>query len=90
MMPRFFIDTSDRGTYVPDKDGRDFDSVEAAKAAAVAALPDMARDSLPDGDERLFMTVVSDEHGRTLLQASLRFQVTPSIPDRTERRLFDW
>ena len=42
-MPRFFIDTSDQKRFVRDEIGIECKDVEAAKTAAVDALPDMAR-----------------------------------------------
>ena len=54
----------------------EFVDIEAAKNAAVDALPDMARDELPDGDHRTFLAIVRDEHGRTLVRAEMLFNVT--------------
>lgn len=79
-MPRFFIDTSDQDLFVHDDVGQDFPDLEAAKEEAVATLPDMARDKLPDGDSRVFLAVVRGEDGRTLIQASLSLQVTSLTP----------
>ena len=75
-MPRFYIDTSDQERFVRDEEGLEFEDIEAAKNAAVDALPDMARDDLPDGDSRTFIAVVRDIHGRTLVQATMAFGVT--------------
>jgi hypothetical protein len=78
-MPRFFIDTADEAHFVRDVVGFECDDVEAAKTAAVSALPDMARDELPDGDRRTFLAIVRDAEGRTLVQASLALAVTRFI-----------
>ena len=75
-MPRFYIDTSDQERFVRDRDGLEFADLESAKTAAVAALPDMARDELPDGDSRTFTAVVRDTEGVTLVQASMSFGIT--------------
>ena len=75
-MPTFFIDTFDEDLFVRDEDGCDYADVEVAKQAAVNVLPDMARDTLPDGDSRTFLAIVRGEDGQALLQASLRLQVT--------------
>ena len=74
-MPRFFIDTSDQTHFIRDEVGYEFPDVEAARDAAIDALPDMARDVLPDGDARTFLAVVRDEDGRTLMQATLSLGV---------------
>ena len=75
-MPRFYIDTSDQERFVRDQEGYEFADVQAAKNAAVDALPDMARDELPDGDNRTFTAVVRDDQDRTLVQATMSFSVT--------------
>ena len=75
-MPRFYIDTSDQEHFIRDQEGYEFEDVEAAKTAAVDALPDMARDELPDGDSRTFIAIVRDEQGKTLVQATMSFAVT--------------
>lgn len=82
-MARFFIDTSDQDHFVRDETGWEFEDVEAAKAAAVDALPDMARDVLPDGDARSFLAIVRGADGGALLQASLTLHVTSMIPTET-------
>ena len=74
-VPRFYIDTSDQQYFARDEKGYEFEDVEAARAAAISALPDMARDVLPDGDARTFLAVVRDEQNRTLLQATLSLGV---------------
>lgn len=82
-MPRFFIDTCDQDHFVRDETGDEYEDVEAAKTAAVDALPDMARDELPDGDARTFMALVRGPSGEPLLQASLLFQITSLTPTDT-------
>lgn len=79
-MPRFYIDTSDEDQFVQDDTGYEFADVEDAKRAAVDALPDMAREKLPNGDARAFLAIVRGEDGRSLLQASLTLKVTSLRP----------
>lgn len=75
-MPRYFIDTSDQGLFYSDDEGREYPDLDAAKAAAVSALPDMARDALPDGDTRTFLALVRDQEGDSLIQPTLSLRVT--------------
>lgn len=82
-MTRFFIDTSDQDRFVRDEAGLEFEDVEAAKAAAVDALPDMARDELPDGDARTFLAIVRGADGGPLLQACLTLHITSLVPTET-------
>lgn len=79
-----FIDTSDDEFFVRDETGQEYADVEDAKDAAVAALPDMARDKLPDGDSRNFLALVRGEEGATLLQASLILKVTSLVPSGSQ------
>ncbi len=74
-MPRFYVDTTDQTELVIDQIGGDFDDVDAALKAAIVALPNMAQDTLPDGDSRIFVASVRDAQGRTLVAASLAFNV---------------
>lgn len=43
----------------------------AARITALDALPDMARDVLPDGDERLLSVSVRNAHGGVIYHATL-------------------
>ena len=80
-MPRFYIDTGDQRYFVRDDVGCEFDDLEAAKDAALDALPDMARDELADRDGRTFLAVVRNACGRTLVQATMSFAVTWMVGD---------
>jgi hypothetical protein len=79
-MPRFYFDTNDSDRFVPDNEGCDLAGIEEAKAEAVKALPDMARDGLPDEDYREFVVDVRDEGGHTVVRARLTL-VVESLPD---------
>jgi len=75
-MPRFFIDTCDEDAFCRDDDGWEFEDIEGAKDAAIAALPEMAKDKLPQGDARTFMAVVRGENGNALVRVSLALNTT--------------
>jgi hypothetical protein len=70
-MPRFFFDTYDGDFFAPDNEGQDLESIEAAKLQAQEALPDMAEDKLPDGDQRVFIVSVRDEAGQVVVRVAL-------------------
>lgn len=74
-MPRYFFDTYDGDRFVPDYDGIDLPDLVAARTEAQRALPDLARDALPDGDERTFAVIVKDEAGKVVLRAALTLLV---------------
>ncbi|MGH1587334.1 DUF6894 family protein [Methylobacterium phyllosphaerae] len=71
-MPRYFIDTNDDDMFVEDEDGQILADAEAARQMAQASLPDMAREKMPDGEERTFSAVVRDEAGVVLYTATLK------------------
>ena len=70
-MPRYFIDTSDGDTFIHDDEGHDLPGVTAARDVAQAALPDIARDKLPDGEKRTFCAFVRDETGAVIYRVAL-------------------
>ena len=70
-MPRYFIDTNDDDLFVEDDEGQDLPDAEAAREAAQAALPDMARDKMPDGEGRTFYACVRDQAGVVIYKVTL-------------------
>jgi hypothetical protein len=79
-MPRFYFDTYDDDRSVPDSQGIVLSDLEEATEEAIKALPDMARDGLPDGDYRDFVVEVRDEAGHRVFRARLTL-VVESLPD---------
>jgi hypothetical protein len=70
-VPRFFFDTYDDDFFAPDEEGQDLEGLEAAKLIAQAALPNMAEDKLPSGDQRVFIVSVRDEAGQVVVRVAL-------------------
>ena len=70
-MPQYFFDTNDGDRHVPDADGLDLPDRDAARAEALTALRDMARDHLPDGDRRDFTVKVRDGADKAIYAAAL-------------------
>ncbi len=70
-MPRYFFDTYDGNQFVSDTEGLELKDVDLAKAEAQKALPDLARDALPAGDQKTFIVSVRDEAGQVVLRAAL-------------------
>lgn len=48
-MARYFFDTDDDDIYLEDESGEVFTDAEAAREAALVALPEMARDKILTG-----------------------------------------
>ncbi|MFH6787108.1 MULTISPECIES: DUF6894 family protein [Methylobacterium] len=82
-MPRFFIDYQDGDQSLPDDDGDEYPSVEAARDAAIAALPDIGREAPPHDGRRRFAAYVRDERGTRLCTVTLSLEATCD-PDRQE------
>jgi hypothetical protein len=80
-LPRFFFDTYDGNLFVPDDEGLELENIESAKAEAQAALPHIAKDTPPDGDQRVFIVSVRDEAGQVVVRVALSLVVEyPSKP----------
>lgn len=70
-MPLYFIDTDDGDRLHRDGTGHDFPDAEAARWATLDALPDMAREKMPDGDRRIIIATARNEDGRVVYSATL-------------------
>lgn len=74
-MPRYYFDVDDGTGFILDSYGIECGSLDAMRYAAVDALPDIARDELPDGDHRTMTVKVRDVGGQYLLEATLTVDV---------------
>ncbi|HEY6631919.1 MAG TPA: hypothetical protein VIZ90_10735 [Rhizobiaceae bacterium] len=70
-MPKFYFDTFDGDTTGIDVDGIECASRQVVQDRAVDALPDMARELLPDGPNRTFRVEVRDDCGSVVFRATL-------------------
>lgn len=70
-MPRFYFDTHDGDRTVIDDEGLELAGNAAARETALATLPQMADDKLPDGDQRHFNVKVRDAAGDDVYDADL-------------------
>ena len=57
-MPTYFFDITDGGNVTSDQFGVDLENDDEAREQAIALLPSIARDALPDGDEHEFVATV--------------------------------
>ena len=85
-MTLFFFDVDDGERRTLDDQGTEFPGLKEARDGAIRALPDVARDLLPDGDRRDFTVTIKDADGRALFRASLSFRAewlgVEPMPDR--------
>lgn len=70
-MTRYYFDSSDGDSTIIDEDGIELDDAKMARHEALRALPDMARDGIPDGDHRRFVVSVRGELGEIIYSVSL-------------------
>jgi len=79
-MPRYFIDTDDGDTLSLDEEGEEFDNLRHARDVAIASLPALADEKLPDGENRIFRAIVSDETRVTQYVATLTYRGEWKVP----------
>lgn len=73
-MPYYFIDFQDGDDLQPDKDGYEMESFAQARAEAIASLPQVVKDELPDGEHRTFAVTLHDQEGVAVYCATLTFR----------------
>jgi len=74
-MTCYFFDTFDGERFVRDGLGLECETLEEAKSEGQRALPEMAREVLPDGNHRTFVVSVRDEAGTVVMRMSLSLVV---------------
>jgi hypothetical protein len=75
-LPKFYFDTFDGDRTAIDADGIECASRQMVQDHAVDALPDMARELLPDGPNRTFRVEVRDDSGDIVFRATLELNST--------------
>ena len=70
-MPRYFLDFLDGEMWLKDDEGQEYESLQAARDAAIAALPDIGREAPPQDGKRDFVAYVRDESGAQLCTVRL-------------------
>ena len=70
-MTRYFFDVTSNGDLIQDEEGDDLDGLQAARAEAIAILPDLARDLKIDGDQHSLAVTARDVTGKSVFRAKL-------------------
>jgi hypothetical protein len=86
---RYYFDVYVGEAFTKDDHGLELDGLESAQREAVRALPEIAKDALPDSTQRDFVIQVRDEAGQKVLRATLsltveRLGTSPPSPLATE------
>ncbi|MEO9338672.1 hypothetical protein ABFT80_14630 [Mesorhizobium sp. SB112] len=71
---RYYFDIHDGEEYTDDATGMECASLDDMRREAIAVLPSIAVEKLPDGNDRLFWVKVRDANGRFIFQASLQLK----------------
>ncbi len=74
-MNRYFFDIRDGDSVSVDDIGIDCASLEDVRFQAIDALPEIAREELPDGDYRVFEVQVRDATGKPIFTGRLTFEL---------------
>jgi hypothetical protein len=73
-MARYYFHIHQNGRLFKDTEGSELDSLEKVRAEAMYALPEIAKDEVPqDGDRQAFAVLVTDEQGKPIYSATLTF-----------------
>lgn len=84
-MPRYYIDSDDGTNAVLDREGYDYPNNREARRAAIAHLPDMAGDVLPDGNRRKLTVLLRDATRRPIFRATLSLEAEWLVPNEPGR-----
>jgi hypothetical protein len=76
-----FLRHLDGESFISDENGLELADTDAAKLEAQRALPDMARDALPNGNFRSFVVNIRDETGQAVIRLALSLVVEEGTLD---------
>ena len=87
MMPRYFFDIADGDKSGHDDEGLNFPDIKAARAGALQALGEIARDELPDGDRRISVCPSGTRRGKFCLRRPWRCELALLHRNRSNKAL---
>ncbi|MDS9468855.1 hypothetical protein RGQ15_14915 [Paracoccus sp. MBLB3053] len=70
-MPRYFFDIDDGTRLIEDDTGLDLPDSQSARRMAIAVLPPIARDVMPNGDRQCVSVLVRDARDAPVFRARL-------------------
>jgi hypothetical protein len=74
-MPRFYFDVREGAIFIPDEEGLEFASLDAAEHEAACTAAEIGRDRLPTGDAREVTVEVRHEHRQRVLTIKVSMEV---------------
>lgn len=75
-MPFYYFDIDTGDGLAPDHDGVDLPTRQDVRRAAMAVLPAMASDMVPNGDKEHLLVVVRDGDGHAVFEATLTIEAS--------------
>jgi hypothetical protein len=67
--------------FIPDNEGLEFDSFEAAEREAAEAAAEIGRDRLPKGDARAVTVELKNEHHQRVLTVTVTLEIHRVDPE---------
>ncbi|WP_036345915.1 hypothetical protein [Microvirga sp. BSC39] len=78
-MPRFYFDVREDGEIIPDQEGLECESLDAAEHLAAVSAADIGRDLLPKGNAREITIEVKDGDGFLLVTVTVAMSVRRTV-----------
>lgn len=79
-MSRFYFDVREGTRFIPDEEGLEFASLEAAEHEAACTAAEIGRDRLPTGDAREITVEVRNGHRQRVLTIRVAMDVNRVAP----------
>ncbi len=73
-MPRFYFDVREGEKFIPDEEGLEFDTLDAAEREAATAAAEIGRDRLPKGDARQVTVEIRNKHRQRVLTVTVSME----------------
>jgi hypothetical protein len=80
-VPRFYFDIREGTRFIPDENGLEFDSLDAAEQEAASAAAEIGRDQLPKGDAPAITVELRNEHRQRVLTVTVSIEVERVDPE---------
>jgi hypothetical protein len=80
-MPRFYFDVREGERFIPDDEGLEFDSLNAAEHEAASTAAEIGRNLLPKGDAREVTIELRNEHRQRVLTVTVRMDIHRVNPE---------
>jgi hypothetical protein len=79
-VPHFYFDVREGERFIPDNEGLEFDSLDAAEHEAASAAAEIGRNLLPKGDAREVTIELRNEHRQRVLTVTVSMEIHRVVP----------